>query len=471
VKILLGRLFFRLLILWAFGVFLGGCDAPPTPENTSGLEAVTAVPTLDISDSQTLCAAVEANWNQDWEQSIRVLEVLYAQQTDCPNAETTLKRLYLAQMRYGAALAENGQAEDAIEAYQAALWYNPAGEEAIHALEALGIYTPPALQQDCPDELVTVPEYVPTRGRFVKTLYSVLAVDNQPLTIYGVDYYPRDTPYRRFLTETDPEMIGEELDLLREAGFNTLRLKLRHDQLFRCATPEIENLIRLDRIIQAAAEQDFRVILVLNDLADAQSLYSQQPITLEQMAFLAGRYRDEPALLAWDLREGGDVDYLENGFDRRAVLRWLVETAIVMRRLDPNHLLTASWTREPQAIIPAVDFVSFTHFGTIDDLRQKIALVVAETDKPILLSAFGFSTFGTSETNQRDYLQAALDAVQANNLAGWVWWTAFDFPLTVTCYTPDCVNADSIDHHYGLWHTDYQPKLAVDVVRAAGSSD
>ncbi|MBZ0281234.1 MAG: cellulase family glycosylhydrolase [Anaerolineae bacterium] len=468
-KIFLGSLFFRLLGFVAVCGFLSACEAPPTPENTSGLEAVTAVPTLDMSDSQVLCAAVEANWEQDWELAIRALEALYAQQTDCPNSETTLMRLYHAQLGYGATLAENGQTADAIEAYQSALWYNPAGEEVIHALEALGVYTPPPLQATCPDETVTIPDYTPTRGQFVKTLYSVLAVENQPLPIYGLDYYPRDTPYRRFLTETDPSFISDELDLIREAGFNTLRLKLQHSLLFTCSTPQVENLLRLDGIIQAAAERGFRVILVLNDLADRQSLYSQQPIMLEQMAFLAGRYRDEPALLAWDLREGGDVDYLENGFDRRDVLKWLVETAIVMRRIDPNHLITASWTREPQATIPAVDFVSFTHFGTIDDLRQKIALVVNETDKPILLSAFGFSTFGTSETNQRDYLQAALDAVQANRLAGWVVWTAFDFPLTVTCYAPDCINTDSVDHHYGLWHTDYRPKLAVDVVRAAAS--
>lgn len=467
-KILLGSLVFRLFILWAAGVFLGGCDAPPTPENMSGLQAVTAVPTLDMTNSEALCAAVEANWEQGWDTVIRVLEALYNTQTDCPNTDTTLIRLYQAQMGYGAEQEANGQTERAIAAYQKALWYKPTDTEATTALERLNAFTP-APPPNCPSEAVTIPDYAPTRGQFVKVLYSVLAIDNQPFPIYGVDYYPRDTPYSRFLTETDPTQLDDELNLLREAGFNTLRLKLRHDQLFRCATPIPENIERLDGLIQAAAVHDLRIIVVLNDLVDRQLLYSQQPISLEQMAFLAGRYRNEPTIIAWDLREGGDVDYLDNGFDRRDVLKWLVETAIVIRRIDSNHLITASWVREPQTTVPAVDFVSFTDFDGIDSLRQKIALVVAETDKPILLSAFGFSTFGTSETNQRAFLQSALDAVQANRLAGWVVWTAFDFPLTVTCSTRDCVNTDSIDHHYGLWHTDYRPKLAVDVVRAATS--
>jgi len=70
-------------------------------------------------------------------------------------------------------------------------------------------------------------------------------------------------------------------------------------------------------------------------------------------------------------------------------------------------------------------------------------------------------------TTRHSHLVDVLDSVDNNELAGWFFWTAFDFPLTVTCYEPGCVNQDSADHHFGLWATDYSPKLAVGVIQIA----
>jgi hypothetical protein len=117
-----------------------------------------------------------------------------------------------------------------------------------------------------------------------------------------------------------------------------------------------------------------------------------------------------------------------------------------------------------------VDFVSLKASEDLSLLRQRIALLKDATDTPIILTSVRYSTFGSSEEGQRDSLQAALDAVKNNQLAGWLVWTGFDFPRTVTCYTPDCTNADSRDHHFGLWREDYTPKLAVGVIRLATAS-
>lgn len=463
---------FSLLICIAIGLILGACDTPPTPENTSGLQAVTAVPTLNVTDSDSLCAAAEANWETDWRLVIRALTALNALGTDCFNQAGSAARLYLAYVGLGQQMEAQGQPDEAVTAYQNALEYG-AGIEATSGLMRLG-GSAPAIAPDCTDEEVqaareALPDYQPTRSSFIKTLYGVLALNGKEFPVYGVDYYPHDTPWGKFLT-TDSAVLNDELDLFQQAGFNTLRIKLRADVLFQCpnegAVPIPENIARLDALLESASAHDLRVILVLNDLPDLTTLYDSPRTLVEQTAYLVGRYRDEPTVLAWDLREGGDVDYLDGGFDRRDVLTWLVETGVLVRRIDSNHLITASWNREPEDTIPAVDFVSFTHFGDLEMLRQKIAVLGAATDKPLMLSAFGFSTFGTSETNQRDALQAVLEAAQMNRLAGWVLWTGFDFPLDAACDGTDCSPADSPDFHYGLWGTDYTPKLALDVVKA-----
>ena len=51
-------------------------------------------------------------------------------------------------------------------------------------------------------------------------------------------------------------------------------------------------------------------------------------------------------------------------------------------------------------------------------------------------------------------------------LAGWLVWTAFDFSTDVTCLPPACPSTDNGEHHFGLWHADYTPKPAVEMLRA-----
>jgi len=466
-------------LLWLGLIACGiACACAPLtpPTNTSGLRAVTPFPTLDTSNPEALCSMVEATWDSDWPTAIRALEALRDLSHDCGETEPTTARLYASYIGYGKLLGGSGQADNAAEAYRAALVLRPDGSEAIDGLVRLEVISPtPA--PSCDGEqvraaLAAVPRYRASSGTFVKVAGAGFVVEGRPYPVYGVNYYPRDTPWRRFLSETDTADLDAEFELLTQAGLNVLRIQVRHDLLFECkgsgAVPIPENVDRLDDIVQTAARYGLRLIVVLNDAPDFSTypLYTTRQ-SLDEMIYLAGRYRNEPAILAWDLRDSGDQDYLVGRVEKRSVLIWLADAAPAIREADPNHLLTASWGTEAAATIPSVDFVSFEPPNDLDGLRQQIAVLTAATDKPIVMSSIGYPTFGRSEESQRDALQAALDAARNNGLAGWAVWTAFDFPLTVTCYEPGCVNQDSADHHYGLWRTDYAPKLAVAVIRLA----
>ncbi|MCB9453408.1 MAG: cellulase family glycosylhydrolase [Anaerolineaceae bacterium] len=454
---------------------LAACAPVSPPENTSGLHAVTPVPTLDMSSVDSLCQAVDDYWERNWPLAIQALEGLRALDADCGLDTPLVDRLYSAYVTYGGLLEGRNRQDEAIAAYSTALNYNAQGPEAADGLRRLSVYTPPA-PPDCASGQATsaqslVPAYTPTTGDFVAVKEGGLIANGQPFPVYGVVYYPLDTPYERFLTTYDADTINQELDLMHEAGLNTLRIRLRHDVLFTCksngAVPVPDAFARLDAFIQAAAGKGFRLILTLNDTPDAvaDALYSNPRHTVEQIVYLATRYRNEPALLAWDLREGGDTDYLQGSATQRDVLEWLIETAVLVRRVDTHHLITATWSEDAEATLPAVDFLSFSYFGDVAGLRQRIALLTAATDKPILLSATGTSTYESDERAQADALRQALDAVERNTLAGWLVWTAFDFPLATTCIEPDCPSPDSPEHHFGLWNTSRFPKLAVEVIQ------
>jgi tetratricopeptide (TPR) repeat protein len=469
------------MAFWCLVVFLLLTACAPELPNRSGLEAITAVPTLDTQDPVALCDAIDTNWARDWDLTIRALQSLRTLNALCDDGIAIDNRLYTAYIAYGTELEQQGREQEAIAAYQSAMEYNPSGSEAVARLAHMGIVTPqppPRCEpQVVQDNFAAMPTYTPTTGSYVQINERRFSLDGITYPVHGIVYYPRDYPGIRFLTQMDVQPVAQELDLMRAAGINTLRIFLYHDAMFTCigngAVPLADAFIRLDGFIREAAARSMKLILTLNDSPDLTTyqLYSSPRHTVEQIEYIVTRYRDEPAIMAWDLREGGDYDYLgvdgvSGVFTRDAVLAWLAETAILVRQIDPNHLITASWEHDSQSTASVVDFVSFQHFGNIDDLRQAMANVMDSTDKPVLLSGIGYSTFSFDEQTQRTALQLALQATRTNGLAGWMIYTAFDTPLSVTCTPPDeqTLCPDAAAYHFGIWNTSYFPKLSLDIV-------
>lgn len=312
---------------------------------------------------------------------------------------------------------------------------------------------------------------------FVRLKDGALSVDNAPFHIHGVNYYPLETPWRRFLLETELTVVNREFELLRAVGFNTLRIFLWNGALFQCEgksnKPNPAAFERLDKILQLASQYRFRLIVTLNDMPDLdlQPLYDNPPLLQDQTALIVRRYLNEPAILAWDLRNEGDIDYgsrspLQRRFSRVKVLEWLRKTAELIRSIDRVHLLTAGWLNEAHSTAPAVDFLSFHHWTSARDLQRRIRALRLASSKPILLGEIGYSTHdGVSAKDQANALRAAIEISEQNELLGWMIWTAFDFPLTATCHPSPCHSIDNAEHHFGIWTVDYRPKPAVDVIR------
>jgi hypothetical protein len=310
---------------------------------------------------------------------------------------------------------------------------------------------------------------------FAEVADRAITVAGQRYPVRGVNYYPSRFPWRRFLTQTDMATIEYEFGLLAAAGINTLRLFLWNEALFACPgnglVPVAAAFTRLDEILSRANAFGFRVILTLNDLPDLVNypLYDNPAHVVAQTRFIVERYRDEATILAWDLRNEGDIDYGTNSqgqgrFTREHVMTWLAETAELVRGLDPNHLITAGWLHDSESTVPYVDFVSFHHWQDANSARQRFATLSSATDKPILLQEFGYSTQRMDAESQARTIGEVISVVDETQSAGWMIWTAFDFPTDATCIPPACPSEDNAEHYFGLWTTDYTPKPAVAVL-------
>lgn len=322
------------------------------------------------------------------------------------------------------------------------------------------------------------PYYPTSLQGWVTAEQEFLSLNGAPFLVQGINYYPSRSPWRRFLTETDMNVVDRELDLIAIAGFNTIRLYLWNDALFQCpgsgAVPQPEAFAILDGVIQRAAVRGLRVIMTLNDMPDLENypLYSNPAHTVAQTEFIVSRYRDEPAVMAWDMRNAGDLDYgiesqMQGEFSRQQVLDWLGETSAYIREIDGRHLLTAGWGFDAAATIPYVDFVSFAHWSEdLEELRGRVMSLNSATTKPVVLTSFGYSTFEHSDEEQANLIDGAVGVIEQYDAAGWVLWTGFDFPLTATCVEPACPSEDNREHHFGLWRTDYSAKPALGVIAA-----
>jgi hypothetical protein len=224
----------------------------------------------------------------------------------------------------------------------------------------------------------------------------------------------------------------------------------------------------LDRFFAMTAEAGLRVIVTLNDQPDLDSdpLYENPTLAWQQFEYLVGRYANEPAILAWDVRSAGDVDYGANPdspalFTKERVLAWLRRAVRTVKGLDTNHPVTASWQFAPLDTEPYVDFISVHRPASLDDARDLINEIKANTDKPLLLAGYGVSTYETSEADQSAAVLSYIDLSDREGLLGWLVWQAYDFPVNRICEPMPCRDQDGASLHEGLWQTNNTAKAVV----------
>ncbi len=275
---------------------------------------------------------------------------------------------------------------------------------------------------------------------FVSRSGMQLVLDGEPFEIAGINYYPQATPWDEFWPNYDPEVIDRDFAIIRSLGLNTVRIFIPFEQF---GGPEVDPLLveQLDDLLERAGQHGLKVIVTLFDFRTDYSLLLW-PNADRQLETLLTRFKDNPNILAWDLKNEPDRDYAASG--RQRVNGWLAHTARLARTYDPNHLLTIGWsTPEAAHALPElVDLVSFHYYAPAAELSQAYsALRAAVGDRPIVLQEFGLPTWnsfffphGHSRPEQAQYYADILATLRENDAAGYLAWTLYDFthvPSTV----------------------------------------
>ena len=311
---------------------------------------------------------------------------------------------------------------------------------------------------------------IPVPGAFVRTSGSSLLLNGQPFEVRGANYYPSRHPWDRFWPEYDQRVIDRDFAQFAAWGLNTVRVFVRFDQ-FGGGAGSATSLDKLANLLQEARRHGLFVIPTLFDFHSEYQPSGWAQDDLQTVALLT-RFRDDPAVLAWDIKNELDLDYPRHGMS--AVNAWLVHELSVARQVDRNHLLTVGWATAEDALTSpvTVDIVSFHAYDPLPRLATSYAaLRQRNTDRPLLLEEFGSTTWSATETSanmereQARYLSEVLDFLATSDAAGFAMWTPYDFENV-----PSDVGGPSRiarEAEYGVVRVDGSAKPSLQVLVAA----
>ena len=291
--------------------------------------------------------------------------------------------------------------------------------------------------------------------------------------LYGVNYYPTDSPWRKFWQDFTVETVSSDLDRIKNLGGNVVRIFLSYDD-FLDPDRAPDNLGRLSQLLELAEAKNLWVIPTLFDLKpsfgpgtwarDSDYLASVLPVLSlsKRIAFI-------------DLKNEADLDF--KAHDEAEVRAWLRTMVMVVREGAPGIPVSIGWSSSDSAgvLVDVLDVVSYHEFGGRSDARVGLRRARALANGlPVIVSEVGASAytlamgFPGSETKQSRTLRDRMKQLEGSD--GILVWTLFDFDevdASVIGLSPWRRNLQSA---FGLYKADGTEKPAARAVRQAFTS-
>jgi hypothetical protein len=331
------------------------------------------------------------------------------------------------------------------------------------AFAVIASLTPTLAQPAPPPGLITV------QGR-------QLVQNGVPLEVRGMNYYPKDFAWDRFwISYTEAiTQIDTELAIARSLGVNSARIFLPY-RLFSGTVQTAPYPAYLEDFINRLQARDMVAIVTLFDFYPSASAapYSATDYltsTRHISTVINWLGPTNPAVLAWDIKNELDREYDE--FGEAQVKAWATEMISFTRDIDPNHLVTVGFygaisgtschdSSVTNTLVyspgiaaefaSAVDFVSMHYFLSERCFEPDLQILQAMIgDQPIVLEEFGLHTLAApaipcatnsgdprcddphTEIEQAAYFNALLSVSEANDVAGYLFWTLNDFSYVLS---------------------------------------
>ena len=291
--------------------------------------------------------------------------------------------------------------------------------------------------------------------------------------LYGVNYYPSDTPWRNFWRDFDVQIISRDMDHVKNLGGNVVRIFLSYQDFLDPTTAKI-NITNLTQFLDIARKKRLLVIPTLFDLKpsfgpgtwaiDVEYLEGVLPVlaTSNQIAFI-------------DIKNEANLDFVAH--DKAEILAWLRTMIALTRELSPETPISIGWSSSAHAgtLVDDLDVVSYHAFGAPKDtetgLRRARAL---SNGLPVVVSEIGASSYSFafglpgSEGRQARILRDQLKKLE--NSAGVLVWTLHDFDEVDPSVFGVSPWRRNLQTAFGLYRVDGSEKPAARVVRQAFSS-
>ncbi len=332
--------------------------------------------------------------------------------------------------------------------------------------------------------VVAAPPRLPATA-FVRAQGNQLVLQGQPITLKGTNYWLHNAPFVDTWGEWNGAQVAAELAKAHELGVNSVRITLPYihvpiplvwgDKISERVNGPIIGL--MTQLLQIADSYDMKVMFALFDGTDRVDDPSAAEFRREvnYVQGIVAPFAQDDRVLAWDLKNEPDNGPVWLKGDAAQSIHWLSQMAGAVRAADTQHPITvglgqaANLWAAPDGV-RVLDFVDFASFHSYDagGFAGQIQATQAHTDKPIVVSEFGWPTGPARESSAavtydeatQSYLyRTMLPVAQAAGVAGVMQWTLWDYE-----------RGDARPDHesfFGLVRADGSFKPAADLFRAA----
>lgn len=308
----------------------------------------------------------------------------------------------------------------------------------------------------------------------------------QPLSVRGVNYFPRETPWDGMWTKTPEEVFERDMALAASLGCNTIRTFLQFSARLEQAgllkpdgspTPVYHE--KMEQLLSAAWRHGIRVLACFE--------FSQQWLSAPDAAArwqrgvggVLGARRNDGRVLMWDVMNEPDDDAKWTSATRA----YLKAALPLIKQLDSNHLTTVglTWRADRLQETGLPDVMQYHEYAPKQNLFTEGPRRVLTTfghqrkvggARPLFIGEFGMSTArdeqhgaapelrakmgaapGT-EADQARLYEIVLAGAQQGRVAGALAWCLHDYPIR----NPN-------ESHFGLVRADGSLKPAAILLR------
>jgi len=309
-----------------------------------------------------------------------------------------------------------------------------------------------------------------------------------PLSVRGVNYMPRQTPWGGMWTQTPPEVWEKDMALAASLGCNTIRTFLHFGaNLERAGLVNPDGTLtpayraKIEQLLAAAWRHGIRVIVCFEFSPEWLAAPDAAARWQRALTDVVGVHRSDGRVLLWDL-----MNEPEDDAKWTAATRAYLHAALpFIKGLDPNHPTTVglTWRVDRLAEVGLPDVMQYHEYAPKQTLLAEGARRLLVTfgnqrkvggARPLLVGEFGMSTARDSEhgvapelrpkmgaapgteAEQARLYEVVLAGAAQGQAAGVLAWCLYDYPIK----NPN-------ESHFGLVRGDGSLKPAALVLRQA----